>query len=612
MVSDLFTGEFLLSGIVDEKNLPLEKQPQKPTVQGNFPVRNSGEKENDLSKKSSNETENNQLISIEEAEKMMDFLSDRRTRKSFITKAIAADIIKVVGEGRRRKLVKEDVERQSRSFSRSLDVLDPDERARGFGRMLLILLVLFGYFFLSDRCFATEDPYQSEIHNSFQNLVPDAPPPGVTTVYSKWVVGLYGVLEADGVYDSTRSFSNWPYNAGVANKNTASGNPATLNSLSGSQLGFDVNGSRFGIMISSPLYQGYRVRGLLEMDFLSTTGTPTPVSAGWDNPSPHLRQLWMDVETPGYGDLLAGKYWSLFGWQPYNLYNSVQIQAGPAETYGLFPQARWYMIGHLEGTLLEPAISIESEEPAFGLPSFVEGLKWAVPGWPGEAMIGATGKGIEPLSVGVSMIETPLSGWTVETGTSASPVGFNELATAYAIDAFLPLIPAKYENPDSTLTLSGEFTSGAGDGFQFPGLTWGMGSYGTGTPGTALPFGTGIVNGQEFVPVQVQSWNINLQYFFSDHARTSVALGIAHVSAGNLASQAGAIGPALLGGGSLSNGMAKYLLPYNRNQYIHADLWHDFTPAVRMGIEAGQVQTDYVGGLTALDNRLMMGWYFLW
>jgi hypothetical protein len=31
-----------------------------------------------------------------------------------------------------------------------------------------------------------------------------------------------------------------------------------------------------------------------------------------------------------------------------------------------------------------------------------------------------------------------------------------------------------------------------------------------------------------------------------------------------------------------------------------------------MGLEAGQYQTDYVGGLTALDNRLMMGWYFLW
>ncbi|EQD65716.1 hypothetical protein B1A_08455, partial [mine drainage metagenome] len=136
-------------------------------------MRNSGKKENDLSKKSSNETENNQLISIEEAEKMIDWLSDRRRRKSFIAKSIAADTIKAVGEGRRRKLVKADVERQSRRFSCSLD-LDPEERARGFGRMLLIFLVAFGSLFLSDRCFA-EEPYQSEIHNSFQNLVPDAP-----------------------------------------------------------------------------------------------------------------------------------------------------------------------------------------------------------------------------------------------------------------------------------------------------------------------------------------------------------------------------------------------------------------------------------------------------
>ena len=563
-------------------------------------------------------TKDNVLISLAEAVRITGF------PRSFLKEAIRDGTIETVTVGWRRKLSRADVQYLARRWAMPPEVapekdLTPEERtlADRVGtpgiRTLVTLLTLIGsLFFISDLSFS-EEPYSSEIHDSFQNLVPDVPPLGATQVFSKWVVGLYGVLEADGVYDSTRSFSNWPYNAGAANKNTASGNPATLNSLSGSQMGFDVNGSRFGIMISSPLYQGYRVRGLLEMDFLSTTGTPAPVSAGWDNPAPHLRQLWMDVETPEYGDLLAGKYWSLFGWQPYNLYNSVQIQAGPAEAYGLFPQARWYIIGHLEGTLLEPAVSIESEEPAFGLPSFVEGLKWAVPGWPGEAMIGATGKGIEPLSLGFSMIETPLSGWTLGAGTpSPQPVVFNELATAYAIDAFLPVIPAKYENPDSTLTLSGEFTSGAGDGFQFPGLTWGMGSYGNGSPGTALPFGTGVVNGQAFVPVQVQSWNINLQYFFSDHARTSIAMGIAHVSSGNLASQAGAMGPSLLAGGSLSNGMAKYLLPYNRNQYIHADLWHDFTPAVRMGVEAGQYQTDYVGGLSALDNRLMMGWYFLW
>ena len=556
------------------------------------------------------------LISLEEAHRITGF------PRAFLKEAIEAGTIETVTVGWRRKLSRADVQYLARRWAMPPEAapekdLSAEEKtlSERVGpskiRILVVLLALAGSFLLSALSFADE-PYSSEIHDSFQNLVPDTPPPGATQVFSKWTVGLYGVLEADGVYDSTRTFSNWPYNAGAASKKTVSGTPATINSISGSQLGFDVNGSRFGIMISSPEYRGSRVRGLLEMDFLRTTGTPPPAAAGWDNPSPRLRQAWMDVETPGYGDLLAGKYWSLFGWQPYNLYSSVQIQAGPAETYGLFPQARWYIIGHLEGTLLEPAVSVESEEPAFGLPSFVEGLKWAVPSWPGEAMIGATGKGIEPLSIGVSAIETPLSGWTVGTEKSASPVGFNELATAYAVDAFLPLLPARYGNPDSTLTLSGEFTSGAGDGFQFPGLTWGMGSYGNGSPGTALPFGTGIVNGNAFVPVDVSSWNITLQYFFSDHARTSVAMGIAHVSSGNLASQADAVNLSLLAGGSLSNGMAKYLLPYNRNQYIHADLWHDFTPAVRMGLEAGQYQTDYVGGLTALDNRLMMGWYFLW
>jgi len=559
-------------------------------------------------------TETVELISLDEARALA---GDAREERFFLSRAIRDGLVGTVRVGKRLGIVKADVLRLVRWNTESMELSDeekslPERVGAPPKSSLIVLFALMFSIFVSAPSFADE-PYSSEIHDSFQNLVPDAPPPGATQVFSKWVVGLYGVLEADGVYDSTRSFSNWSYNAGAASKQTVSGSPAAVADISGGQGGLDVNGSRLGIMISSPLYLGYRVRGLLEMDFLAATGTPPPSAASWDNPTPHLRQAWMDVETPEGGDLLAGKYWSLFGWQPYNLYSSVQIQAGPAEAYGLFPQARWYLIGHLEGTLLEPAVSIESEEPAFGLPSAVEGLKWAVPGWPGEAMIGATGKGTLPFSVGVSAIETPLSGWmTRGTGASASTSGFNEVAAAYAIDAFLPIVPAKYDNPDSTLTLSGEFTSGAGDGFQFPGLTWGMGNYGTGTPGTALPFGTGIANGNAFVPVQVQSWNLTLQYFFSDHARTSVALGIAHVSAGNLASQADAVGPSSLSGGSLSNGMAKYLLPYNRNQYLHADLWHDFTPAIRMGLEAGQYQTDYVGGLAALDTRLMTGWYFLW
>lgn len=456
------------------------------------------------------------------------------------------------------------------------------------------------------------DVYRSEIHHSFQNLVPDVPPSGATTVFSRWVVGLYGVLEADGVFDSTRSFSNWPFNAGAASKDTISGTPAVLNSLSSPQFGFDVNNSRFGIEISSPRFHGYKVRGLLEMDFLSVTGDPAPVTAGWNNPSPHLRQLWVDIETSEVGDLLLGKYWSLFGWQPYNLYSSVQIAVGPGEAYGLFPQARWYKIARFEGTLIEPAIAIESQEPNFGLPSIVEGLKWAFPSWSGETMIGATGKGIQPASVGFSAIETPLSGWIYGSTMNGSPVGFDMVATACALDVFLPVIPARYGNPDNTLAVSGEFTSGAGDGFQFPGLTWGLGSYGTGTPGTVLPFGTGIANGNSFVPIDVQSWNVNVQYFFGDHARTSVGIGIADVSSVNLASQAFAVGPELLGGGSLPNGFAKYLLPWNRNTYVHADFWHDFLPSVRMGLEAGQYNTAYVGGEEASDTRILMGWYFLW
>ncbi|MGL3710740.1 hypothetical protein ACSYAY_07745 [Leptospirillum ferriphilum] len=40
------------------------------------------------------------------------------------------------------------------------------------------------------------------------------------------------------------------------------------------------------------------------------------------------------------------------------------------------------------------------------------------------------------------------------------------------------------------------------------------------------------------------------------------------------------------------------------------NIWHDFTPAVRAGLEYGQYDTLYTTGISALDNRVMMSWFY--
>lgn len=490
------------------------------------------------------------------------------------------------------------------------------------------------------------DHYNSEFHNSFQNLMPDSPPPGYTSMLGKWTTMMYGFVQFDTVYDSSNSFNNWPFNAGAANSATVSGGASggLGSTVDHNAFGLDVNNSRIGFALSSPVYHGYKLRALLEMDFLANPGesqyggTAAAGSAGsgpgyLTNPIFRIRHFFMDITTPEYGNFLLGQYWSLFGWQPYNIYNSVQIAPAPGTLYGRFPQARWYKVLHLdEGNKVEVAAAVQMP-PAFisGVPTFVEGIKWANSDWTGEGMIGDTGKGQFPVALGFSDIQTNFQGYsassvgTPHTGSattyaySGNGGGFNQWTSAYALDLWLPIIPIHDGKPGNNLTLTAEYSYGSGDAWQFPNLNFGTGGCGAaaannsclaGAAGT-YPGGTFFMNGNAFVPLDVQTYNMNLQYYFPDDAHTSISLGIAVDNSTNLQSIANAVGAQNTGGAGSTNGLFKYTAAWTRNTFAFADLWHDFTPAVRAGLEFGQYDTLYTTGLSALDNRVMMSWFYL-
>ena len=115
------------------------------------------------------------------------------------------------------------------------------------------------------------------------------------------------------------------------------------------------------------------------------------------------------------------------------------------------------------------------------------------------------------------------------------------------------------------------------------------------------------------MPLDIQTYNADLQYYFPDDARTSIVLGIAVDNASNLQQISGALGgvPSTLGGAGSTNGLYSYLEPDTHLTFAYVDLWHDFTPAVRAGLEFGQYDAVYVGGANALDNRVMMSWFYL-
>ena len=474
---------------------------------------------------------------------------------------------------------------------------------------------------------ADMDKFNSEFHNSFQNLIPDAPPPGYTTMMGKWVTTMYGFVQVDSVFDSNQSYNNWPFNSAPGNPSVMSewnnATPMTGSAASqfnSSRFGMDVNNSRIGFALSSPVYNGYKIRALLEMDFLASPGENMSAGDGYiTNPIFRIRHFFFDVTTPSWGNVLVGQYWSLFGEQPYNIQNNLQIAPGPGTAYGRFPQIRWYKNLHLSdtGVMLEPAAAVMMPvSMQSSLPAFTEALKLSDSNLMTEMMIGDTGKGQFPASLSISGIETYYSGYTTGAGlNNTQSTGFNSWTAAGAVDLILPIIPIKDGKPGNNLTLQAEYTWGQGDAWQFPNLSFGLGGGSVNVVGNSASLaGNGVVMNNGFEPLDIQTYNADLQYYFPDDARTSVVLGIAVDNASNLQQIANTVGPANfsnLSKASPNGSLYDYLQPDTHLTFAYVDLWHDFTPAVRAGLEFGQYDAVYVGGANALDNRVMMSWFYL-
>ena len=475
---------------------------------------------------------------------------------------------------------------------------------------------------------ADMDKFNSEFHNSFQNLIPDAPPPGYTTMMGKWVTTMYGFVQMDTVYDSSNSYNNWPFNSAPLSATADGKTGAAGSQLNSSRFGMDVNNSRIGFALSSPVYNGYKIRALLEMDFLANPGESLSTGDGYvTNPIFRIRHFFFDVTTPSWGNVLVGQYWSLFGEQPYNIQNNLQIAPGPGTAYGRFPQIRWYKNLHLSdsGVMLEPAAAVMMPvSMQSSLPAFTEALKLSDSNLMTELMIGDTGKGQFPASLSISGIETYYSGYNggnplnsnkqaiTSYGNSASGTGFNSWTAAGAVDLILPIIPIKDGKPGNNLTLQAEYTWGQGDAWQFPNLSFGLGGQSVNVVGNNASWaGNGVVMDNGFEPLDIQTYNADLQYYFPDDARTSVVLGIAVDNASNLQQIANVVGPTNLGGGGPNASPYTYLQPDTHLTFAYVDLWHDFTPAVRAGLEFGQYDAVYAGGANALDNRVMMSWFYL-
>ncbi len=424
-------------------------------------------------------------------------------------------------------------------------------------------------------------------------------PPGYTFVIAKVKSTLYGFVEADSMYDTTRSFIDLPGMSAIALPGTENGDDGRLM--------FSIRNSRLGYRLEAPEFHGLRASGLFEMDFLgnqpgtpptSNTSTSSPVSqsesAYWNNPTFRVRHALLKLDND-FVTLWFGQTWELVGWQGAFQPNTVAIQGVPGELYSRTAQIRALHAFKLGPTTLEIALAaLRPPQEDSAIPDFQGGLKLTIDGWTGVQTIGATNTGIQPAAIGFS---GALRTYKLANGESAD-AETTQTGWAGAADIMIPIIPAKARKAWA-LTFVGEFVEGSGDADLYTSLKGGSPSVGT-PPNYAGTYAADIDSGLagwssvtgNLETIDWQTFILSAQFYLPPDGKIWIS-------------------------GSYSNSLSDNIGEFGKASavFFH-EIWWDVnvfaevTPSVRLGLEYANFNQTYGSGVQAPDQRgQFSAWY---
>jgi hypothetical protein len=424
-----------------------------------------------------------------------------------------------------------------------------------------------------------------------------------TFVIGRFVTTIYGYLEGDVIHDSQRAVLD-----------SYGGHP-TLN-LPGTVPGdngrttFSSRGTRLGLRFSAPEVAGVRARGNFEMDFVGNSpfnpslrppnGTE---SAFFTNPTPRIRHALMQVES----DIVTfwiGQTWNVMAFEAAYLPTSVQPQGLPGQLFGRNPQVRLSRIFDAKVFSVEiAAAAVRPPQMDSELPDFQGGLKLNINGWTGVQSIGSTSTTISPASVAVTgairklKLATAAAVNGVSSGANTNSTA-SVTGSAIAVDAFVPVIPAK-ERGGLAISLLGEATTGSGYSDLFAGLTGGV-AIGQPTGITAANYAVfqdidpGMAGWDRNGILRTVNWRTLLLDAQISYGKVVLAGNYSNVYSDNIdLFNAGATGS------------------WFHQTWWDANLIVDPWPGVRFGIEYARTLQRKVGGALANNSRVFFAGFFL-
>jgi hypothetical protein len=416
-----------------------------------------------------------------------------------------------------------------------------------------------------------------------------------------WSLTLYGFVEADFIFDSTRSYDDAIGATLVARSDTYEGQVGRTQ--------FSVRNSRLGLLFTSPTIAGVKGSAVLEADFF---GNPAqePDSGGsseeafFDSPVLRLRQAYLQLQND-YVDVLAGQTYTVFGFQ--NTYSpcTLEFLGIPNQLFSRTAQLRlsheFFIARDL--SIEVAAAAVRPAQRDSGVPDVQAGVRFNVPGWKGISTPGNTGTRALPMSIAIS---GTLRQFKVNAFTPP-PTQRSNSATGWglSLDAFVPIIPAADgDDRGNRLSLLGSFVTGtgiadlltAGGGASFPTLP---------NPAQANPppeytanIDDGLVTFDTQGVVHTIDWwalRAGLQYYLPPSGRLVVSANYTLGYSDNMAE----LFPK---GGAEIELLTRVA---DRSQYADLNLLWDATPSVRFGLSGQYSTVEYLDDDAPHNVRVM-------
>ncbi len=345
-------------------------------------------------------------------------------------------------------------------------------------------------------------------------------------------------------------------------------------------------------------------KGHIEADFMGYqpgVGNGVSEAGYYQNPTLRLRHAYFLAEENGWS-ILAGQYWSLFGWQMDYISRTVSLPPMTGNLFARTPQLtimKKLVNGDDDSVTFAVSVSRPSERDS-EVPNLDGGIKIGLGGR--KASYAYSNTPVRTFETSLAITGT-LRQVAHPTKTASGYDTARKKVSAIAVDFILPLIAMGTENDlGNTLVLAGEYTAGSGYGDHFPRWTGNILN-----PNGSLPEGETIQ--QPFIDsglaglassdgsiqsVKLKTWNLNMQYHLPSMIGGWVTLGAAELASPN-AKDLKASGTAVV---------------YDRQRGAYLNIVHNFTAELRVGAEYALMQTRYVDDVQAQNHRVQLTtWY---